>query len=95
MCSSMMLSAAIFCDESFIIGLLQVTEYAENLRPSGMVSFIHKSIQEFLAAWYIACCVPNGNLGGIERHALSSPWRIFRLGRKFSSLFVVCLMMEK
>ena len=66
------LSAAILCDESFIIGLLQVTEYAENLRPSGMVSFIHKSIQEFLAAWYIAnSCVPNGNLGGIEQHALT------------------------
>ena len=66
------LSAAILCDESFIIGLLQVTEYAENLRPSGMVSFIHKSIQEFLAAWYIAnSCVPDGNLGGIEQHALT------------------------
>ena len=66
------LSAALLCDESFIIGLLQVTEYAENLRPSGMVSFIHKSIQEFLAAWYIAnSCVPDGNLGGIEQHALT------------------------
>ena len=66
------LSAVILCDERFIIGLLQVTEYAENLRPSGMVSFIHKSIQEFLAAWYIAhSCVPDGNLGGIEQHALT------------------------
>ena len=64
------LSGAIFCDESLIIGLLQVTEYAENLRPAGMVSFIHKSIQEFLAAWYIAYrCVPEENLGGIEHHA--------------------------
>ena len=66
------LSAVILCDESFIIGLLQVTEYTENLRPSGMVSFIHKSIQEFLAAWYIAnSCVPEGNLGGIEQYALT------------------------
>ena len=66
------LSAAVLCDESFIIGLLQITEYAENLRPSGMVSFIHKSIQEFLAAWYIAnSCVPDGNLGGIEQYALT------------------------
>ncbi|KAJ7385493.1 hypothetical protein OS493_015063 [Desmophyllum pertusum] len=64
------LSAAILCEESLIIGLLQVTEYAENLRPAGMVSFIHKSIQEFLAAWYITYrCVPEGNLGGIEEHA--------------------------
>ena len=64
------LSASILCDESFIIGLLQITEYAENLRPSGVVSFIHKSIQEFLAAWYIAnSCVPDGSLGGIEQHA--------------------------
>ena len=62
------LSAAILCDKSRIIGLLQVTEYAENLRPAGMVSFIHKSIQEFLAAWYITyICVPEGNLGGIEQ----------------------------
>ena len=64
------LSAAVFCDESLIIGLLQVTEYAENLRPAGMVSFIHKSIQEFLAAWFVAYrCVPEGNLGGIEQRA--------------------------
>ena len=64
------LSAAIICDESLIIGLLQVTEYAENLRPAGMVSFIHKSIQEFLAAWFVTYrCVPEGNLGGIEQHA--------------------------
>ena len=63
------LSAAILCEESCITGLLQVTEYAENLRPGGMVSFIHKSIQEFLAAWYITYrCVPEGHLGGIEEH---------------------------
>ena len=63
------LSAAILCEESRVIGLLQVTEYAENLRPAGMVSFIHKSIQEFLAAWYITYrCVPEGNLGEIEQH---------------------------
>ncbi|KAJ7376119.1 hypothetical protein OS493_036723 [Desmophyllum pertusum] len=66
------LSAAILCEESLIIGLLQVSEYAENLQPAGMVSFIHKSIQEFLAAWYITYrCVPEGNLGGIEEHALT------------------------
>ena len=64
------LSAAVLCDESRIIGLLQVTEYAENLRPAGMVSFIHKSIQEFLAAWFVTYrCVPEGNLGGTEEHA--------------------------
>jgi len=35
-----------------------------------MVSFIHKSIQEYLAAWYlIYSCVPKGNLGEIEQHA--------------------------
>jgi len=63
------LSAAVRCDQSQIIGLLQVTEYAENLRPAGMVSFIHKSIQEFLAAWFISYrCVPERNLGGIEQH---------------------------
>ena len=64
------LSAAILCEESRIIGLLQVTEYAENLRPAGMVSFIHKSIQEFLAAWYITYrCVPGGDLGEFKEHA--------------------------
>lgn len=64
------LSNAILCEESRIIGLLQVTEYAENLRPAGMVSFIHKSIQEFLAAWYVTYrCVSEKCLGGMEEHA--------------------------
>ena len=55
------------CEESRIIGLLQVSEYSENLRPAGMVSFIHKSIQEFLAAWFITYrCVPEGNLSEIN-----------------------------
>ena len=61
------LSASISCEESRFIGLLQVTEFWENLRPSGMVSFIHKSIQEFLAAWYITYrCVPEGDLGDLK-----------------------------
>ena len=61
------LSASISCEESRFIGLLQVTEFSENLRPSGMVSFIHKSIQEFLAAWYITYrCVPEGDLGDLK-----------------------------
>ena len=60
------LSAAIHCQESFIIGLLQVTEYAESIRPAGMVCFIHKSIQEFVAAWYITySCIPEGKLGSV------------------------------
>ena len=61
------LSASINCEESRFIGLLQVTEFSENLRPAGMVSFIHKSIQEFLAAWYITYrCVPEGDLGDLK-----------------------------
>jgi len=37
-----------------------------------MVSFIHKSIQEYLATWYITYrCFPEGNLGGIEEHILT------------------------
>ena len=61
------LSDSVRCDESVFIGLLQITEYSETLRPVGMVSFIHKSIQEFLAAWYLTDrCIPEGgNLGGI------------------------------
>ena len=60
------LSPAILREQSRIIGLLQVSEYTENRRPAGMVSFIHKSIQEFLAAWFITYrCVPEGNLGEI------------------------------
>ena len=47
------LSDSVRCDESVFTGLLQITDYSENLRPVGMVSFIHKSIQEFLSAWYI------------------------------------------
>ena len=64
------LSAAVLGEESLIIGLLQVSEYSENLRPAGMVSFLHKSIQEFLAALYITYrCVPEGSLGEIEKQA--------------------------
>ena len=61
------LSDAVFCDESVFIGLLQITEYSETLQPVGMVSFIHKSIQEFLAAWYITykCITEGGRLGEI------------------------------
>ena len=55
------LSDSVCCDESIFIGLLQITEYSETVRPVGMVSFIHKSIQEFLAAWYITYrCIPEG-----------------------------------
>ena len=61
------LSDSVRCDESVFIGLLQITEYSETLQPVGMVSFIHKSIQEFLAAWYITYrCIPEGgSLGEI------------------------------
>ena len=61
------LSDSVHCDESVLTGLLQITEYSETLQPIGMVSFIHKSIQEFLAAWYITYrCIPEGgNLGEI------------------------------
>ena len=61
------LSDSVRCDKSVLIGLLQITEHSETLRPVGMVSFIHKSIQEFLAAWYITYrCIPEGgNLGEI------------------------------
>ena len=58
---------SVLCDESVLIGLLQITEFSEALKPVGVVSFIHKSIQEFLAAWYITYrCIPEGgNLGEI------------------------------
>ena len=58
---------SVLCDEKVFIGLFQVTEYSETLRPTGLVSFIHKSIQEFLAAWYVAYkCIPDSeNLGEI------------------------------
>ena len=59
------LSDAVLCDESVFIGLLQITEYSETLQPVGMVSFIHKTIQEFLAAWYIIYkCIPEGGSVG-------------------------------
>ena len=63
------LSDSVRCDESVFIGLLQITDYTEALRPVGMVSFIHKSIQEFLAAWYITyrCLLEGGNLGEIAK----------------------------
>ena len=56
-------------EEGVIVGLFQFSEYGPSLEPMEMVSFIHKSIQEYLAAWYlVSSCVPNGNLGEIEQH---------------------------
>ena len=65
------LPPSIFCEESCFIGLLQVTKYIRNSRPAGLVSFVHKSIQEFLSAWFITyrCVIPEGNLGPVEKHA--------------------------
>ena len=58
-------------EEGVIVGLFQFSEYGPSLAPMEMVSFIHKSIQEYLAAWYlIHCCVPEGNLGEIRQHAV-------------------------
>lgn len=62
--------AAIKCDTGIIHGFLQITEDAENVRPAERVSFIHKTIQEFLAAWYIVHkCVPEGDLGSLKTYA--------------------------
>lgn len=65
------LPPSIFCEESSFIGLLQVTKHIRNSRPAGLVSFVHKSIQEFLSAWFITyrCVIPEGNLGPVEKHA--------------------------
>ena len=66
-------------EESVMVGLLQLSENEASLEPTEMVSFIHKSIQEYLAAWFIANrCVPEGNLGGIEKRAatLEDCWSI-------------------
>ena len=57
-------------EEGVIVGLFQFSEYGPSIEPMEMVSFIHKSIQEYLAAWYlIYSCVPKGNLGEIGQHA--------------------------
>ena len=54
-------------EEGVIVGLFQFSEYGPSLAPMEMVSFIHKSIQEYLAARYLTySCVPKGNFGEIE-----------------------------
>ena len=64
------LSEKVRGEQSLTVGLLQLSEYGASLEPMEMVSFIHKSIQEYLAAWYITNkCVSDDNLGGIEEHA--------------------------
>ena len=60
-------SSEVLCEESVVSGLLQVSDCTESLQPAEMVSFIHKSIQEFLAAWFVTHkCKADGNLGLIE-----------------------------
>ena len=63
--------AAIKCDTGIIHGFLQITEDAENVRPAERVSFIHKTIQEFLAAWYIVhkYISEDGGLGPLQTYA--------------------------
>ena len=57
-------------ERSVIAGLLQLSEHAPSAEPEETVSFIHKSIQEYLAAWYVTyICVPKGHLGGIVEDA--------------------------
>ena len=57
-------------EEGVIVGLFEFSEHGASQEPMEMVSFIHKSVQEYLAAWYlIYSCVPKGNLGEIEEHA--------------------------
>ena len=64
------LSEKVRGEESVMVSLLQLSENEASLEPTEIVSFIHKSIQEYLAAWFIANrCVPEGNLGGIEKRA--------------------------
>ena len=57
-------------EEGVIVGLFQFSEHGPSLEPMEVISFIHKSIQEYLAAWYLIYhCVPKRNLGDIEQHA--------------------------
>ena len=64
------LSEKVRGEEGVIVGLFQFSEYGPSQEPMEMVSFIHKSIQEYLAAWYlIYSCVPKGNLGEIGEGA--------------------------
>ena len=64
------LSEKVRGEEGVIVGLFQFSEYGPSQEPMEMVSFIHKSIQEYIAAWYlIYSCVPEGNLGEIGQHA--------------------------
>ena len=64
------LSEKVRGEKSVMVGLLQLAENGASPEPTEIVSFTHKSIQEYLAAWFIAnICVPEGNLGGIENYA--------------------------
>lgn len=59
--------------EGAINGFLQITEDTENIRPSKRVSFIHKTIQEFLAAWFVVHkLVPERHIGRLQEQARDS-----------------------
>ena len=65
------LPSSISRQESSFFGLLQLTKCIGRRRPAGMVSFMHKSIQEFLSAWYITYrwIIPEETFGPVEKHA--------------------------
>ena len=54
------LSDSVRCDESFSIGLHKVTKYSESIQPLVKVSFIHKSIQEYLAGLFLVHSMREG-----------------------------------
>ena len=63
------LPTAIILPESSSGGLLQGFHNTECSQPRQTGVFIHKSFQEFFAAFYIAYrCVPEGHLGDVQQH---------------------------
>ena len=53
-------------EESVIVGLFQVSKYAQSLESMEMIPLI----RDYLVAWYVTFrCVPDGNFGGIEQYA--------------------------
>ena len=75
--------------EKFLpVGFFQVSKLSTSSRPEKIVLFLHKSVQEFLSAWFVVQEVKNVNM--ITLTCLSNVDSLEKLGKMHEVLKFVC-----